>query len=69
MERSLPLDFDKSNARRLRFTDAPVVSACFTGSVSRRRSVSSTRPTISSSSLPMALPAGVPVRCSAAAFR
>ena len=31
-------------------------SACFTGSLSRRRSVSSTRPMISSSVLPMALP-------------
>jgi hypothetical protein len=68
IERSLPFVFDSNNARRLRFTGAPVVSACFTGSLSKRRSVSSTSPMTSSSILPMALPASTPMRFSAAEF-
>ena len=68
IERSAPLLRDKSSARRLRFTAAPLVSAWRTGSESRRRSVSSTRLTMASRDLPAAISAELPVSCSAAGF-
>ena len=53
IERSLPFTRDSSSARRLSVTGAPPVSTCRTGSDNSRRSVSSTRPTTSSSVLPI----------------